>query len=100
MRGRALPVDCPTYHFSGWIKPEDNYKAILYTIPAILAGGVMRYVNTFMIPISGGRVAVVCTTVALLIPCSIWAAVILKDASFTHVSALLIGSAAEPSLLP
>ena len=81
-------VDCPTYHFSGWIKPGDNYKAILYTIPAIagLAGGVMRCVNTFMIPISGGRVTVVCTTVALLIPC-IWAAVILKskDASFTQL---------------
>ena len=68
-------VDCPTYHFSGWIKPGDNYKAILYTIPAIagLAGGVMRCVNTFMIPISGGRVTVACTTVALLIPCD-WAA--------------------------
>ena len=98
-------MDCPTYHFSGWIKPGDNYKSILYTIPAIagLSGGVMRCVNSFMIPISGGRVTVACTTTALLIPC-VWAAVILtsKDASFTQlvITRRLPASAAEPSPPP
>ena len=46
----------------------------------------MRLVNTFMIPMSGGRVTIALSTIALMIPC-IWASEILKskDASFVQL---------------
>ena len=73
----VISPTCPTYHFNKWIgdNPSDSdYKAALYTVQAVagLSGGIMRLVNTFMIPMSGGRVTIALSTIALMIPC-IWA---------------------------
>ena len=87
----VISPTCPTYHFNKWIgdNPSDSdYKAALYTVQAVagLSGGIMRLVNTFMIPMSGGRVTIALSTIALMIPC-IWASEILKskDASFVQL---------------
>lgn len=65
-------IDATLFAFSEWGGglAGDEYKALLYTLPAIagLSGATFRIPNSFMIAISGGRNVIAATTLLLLIP--------------------------------
>jgi NNP family nitrate/nitrite transporter-like MFS transporter len=50
-----------------------KYNAMLYLLPALagLAGGAFRLTNSFMVLSTGGRVAIVSTTLMLILPCGL-----------------------------
>jgi NNP family nitrate/nitrite transporter-like MFS transporter len=62
------------FSFTDWNGGEpfsnDNYKALMYTLPAVagLAGATLRIPNSFMIAICGGRNVKFMTTLLLIIP--------------------------------
>ncbi len=62
------------YSFTAWNGGEafssDEYKALMYTLPAVagLAGATLRIPNSFMIAICGGRNVKFMTTVLLIVP--------------------------------
>ena len=50
-----------------------KYNAMLYLLPSLagLAGGAFRLTNSFMVLSTGGRVAIVSTTLMLILPCAL-----------------------------
>ena len=59
---------------------DDEYRALLFTLPAVagLAGATLRIPNSFMISICGGRNVKFMTTLLLLLP-ALGAGIALKD---------------------
>ena len=53
-----------------------KYNAMLYVLPSLagLAGSAFRITNSFMVLSTGGRVAIVSTTLMLILPCALAAA--------------------------
>ena len=59
-----------TYGGGGEALSGADYRALLYTLPAVggLAGATLRIPNSFMIAISGGRNVIALTSLLLLLP--------------------------------
>lgn len=86
-------VDATLFSFSEWGGgvTGTEYKALLYTLPAIagLAGATFRIPNSFMIAISGGRNVIACTTLLLLLP-MVGAGMALRDSDVSFLTLIVL----------